>query len=103
MMRIKRDDRVIVITGKDKGKIGKVLRVLPEQGRVIVENINMIKKSRRRTKQDQQGGIISKEASIHISNVMLVDKKADKPTRFSVSILKDGSRERVSKVSGEVL
>ncbi|MDP2653837.1 MAG: 50S ribosomal protein L24 [Candidatus Omnitrophota bacterium] len=102
-MRIKKNDRVMVITGKDKGKIGKVIRVISAEDRVVIEAVNMIKKAKRRTQQDQQGGFLEVERPIHISNVMLVDKKTNKPTRFSVSVLKDGSKVRISKKSGEAV
>ena len=100
MLRIKKNDIVMVITGKDKGKTGRVIRILPELSRALVENINMVKKAKRRTQQDQQGGIIQIEAPIHLSNLMLVDKQANKPARFSVSVLKDGSKMRILKKSG---
>jgi large subunit ribosomal protein L24 len=103
MLRIKKEDQVMVITGKDKGKIGRVLEVLPKEQRVVVENINMVKKARRRSQQNQQGGLVDIEASLHVSNVMLIDKKTNKPTRFGTSILKDGSKVRISKKSGEVI
>lgn len=103
MLRIKKNDRVMVITGKDKGKIGKVIRVISAEDRVVIEAVNMIKKAKRRTQQDQQGGFLEVERPIHISNVMLVDKKTNKPTRFSVSVLKDGSKVRISKKSGEAV
>lgn len=101
MLRIRKDDKVMVMTGKDKGKVGKVLRVFPQDTRLLVEGINMSKKTRRRTQQDQQGGFVQLELPLHISNVMLVDKRNDKPTRFEVSILKDGTKVRVSKTSKE--
>ena len=103
MLRIKKNDRVQVIAGRDKGKTGKILKVFPEDDRVVVEKINLVKKARRRTQQDQQGGIVEIEAPIHMSNVMLIDKKTNKPTRFGVSVLKDGSKVRISKASGEVI
>ncbi len=103
MLRIKKNDKVIVITGKDKGKTGRVLRVLPDGQRVVIEKINLIKKTKRRTQQDQQGGFVELEAPLHISNVMLVDKKTNKRTRFGVSKLKDGSKVRIAKISGEVI
>ncbi|HSA31412.1 MAG TPA: 50S ribosomal protein L24 [Candidatus Omnitrophota bacterium] len=103
MLRIKKNDIVAVITGRDKGKTGKVLRVFPAQQKVLVEKINMAKKARRKTQQDQTGGLVDIEVPIHISNVMLMDKKTNKPTRFGVKILKDGSHVRVSKRSGEEL
>jgi large subunit ribosomal protein L24 len=102
MLRIRKNDKIIVMSGKDKGKTGKVLRVFPENGRVLVEGVNMAKKARRKTQQDQKGGVVELEAPLHISKVMLVDKKSDQGTRFGVSILKDGSKVRISKESGEV-
>lgn len=103
MLRIKKNDKVIVIAGKDKGKTGKVLKVLTETERVVVEKVNLVKKAKRKTQQDQTGGFIELEVPLHISNVMLVDKKTNKRTRFGVSILKDGSKVRIAKVSGEVI
>ncbi len=103
MLRIKKNDKVMVMTGKDKGKTGRVLHVFPEQEKVLVEKINLAKKSRRKTQQDQQGGFVEIEVPIHISNVMLVDKKTNQPTRFGVKVLKDGTKVRVSKKSGEVI
>jgi len=103
MLNIKKNDQIVVITGKDKGKTGKVLKVLTKQNRVIVEHINLVKKAQRRTNENQQGGFIEIEMSIHRSNVMLVDKKTNKPTRFGTSILKDGSKVRISQKSGEVI
>ena len=103
MLGIKKNDTVVVLAGKDRGKTGKVLRVLTRENRAIVENINIVKKARRRTRQDEQGGIMEIEAPIHLSNLALLDKKTNKPTRFSVSVLKDGSKVRVSKKSGDTL
>ena len=103
MLTIKKNDKVIVVTGKDKGKSGKVLRVFPKADRVLVEGINKFKKAKRKTQQDQQGGFVELEMPIHRSNVMLVDKKTNKPTRFGVSILKDGTKVRISKKSGEAI
>lgn len=103
MLRIRKDDRVIVVAGKDRGKSGKVIKVLPDRQRAVVEGINIVKKARRRTRQEEQGGLIEIETPIHISNIMLVDKKGNKRTRFGVSILKDGSHVRISKQSGEAI
>lgn len=103
MLRIKKDDIVVMIAGKDKGKKGKVLRVIPAESRLVIEGINLVKKNKRKTRQDTQGGIVSMEAPVHISNVMVYDKQIDGPTRFRVSVLKDGSRVRISKKSGAVL
>ena len=98
---IKAGDRVIVITGKDKGRIGKVLRVFKGEDRVLVERVNMVKKHQRQT-QTQQGGIVSKEAPIHISNVMLFDEQAGKGVRTKVGQDKDGRKIRVSKATETV-
>ena len=101
MLTIKKNDIVKVIAGKDKGKSGKIIAVFPDTNRVIVEKINFVKKAQRKTQTNPQGGLIDIEASIHRSNVMLVDKKTNKPSRFGVQILKDGTKTRVSKKSGE--
>ncbi len=98
---IKTGDRVIVITGKDKGRIGKVLRVLPSDERVVVERVNMVKKHQRQT-QTAQGGIVSKEAPIHISNVLLFDDQKGAGTRTKVGTDKDGRKVRISKTTGTV-
>ncbi len=103
MLSIKKDDQVIIIAGKDKGKTGKVLKVFPAKRRALVEHINVVKKAQRRTQENQQGGFVDIEVPIHMSNIMLLDKKINKPTRFGVSILKDGSKVRISKKSGEVI
>ena len=103
MLRIKKNDRVMVIAGKDKGKTGKVLRVFPKVERALVESINLVKKAKRKTRQDQQGGFVDIEAPIHLSNLMLMDKRTNKATRFGVSVLKDGSRIRISKETGEAI
>ena len=103
MFRIRKDDMVAIIAGKDKGKTGKVLEVFPENQRVLVENINLMKKAMRRTQENQQGGFVEREAPIHISNLMLVDKKTNKPTRLGAKFDKDGSKRRISRRSKEVL
>jgi large subunit ribosomal protein L24 len=101
-LRIKKGDQVEVITGRDKGKRGSVLAVLPQKGRALVEGINMIKKHRRARGADKPGGIISLEAPIHLSNIMLIDPDTDEPTRFR-SEVRDGKKVRVSVKSGKVL
>ncbi len=103
MLRIKKNDNVIVIAGKDKGKTGRVMRVFPKDSRAIVENINLVKKAKRRTQQDQKGGIIDIESPIHLSNLMLIDKQVNSAVRFKVSVEKDGSKTRVSKKTGAVV
>ena len=99
--KVKKDDKVIVIVGKEKGKIGTVLKVDSEKGRMIVEKVNMVKKHARPSKQTAQGGIIEKEASINISNVMIVCNKCTEPTRIGTRKLEDGSKIRVCKKCGE--
>jgi len=98
--KVKKGDEVIVIAGKDKGKKGAILQILTEKDRVLVVGVNKVK---RHTKpgRDGAGGIIEKEASLHISNVMLVDKKSGKGTRVGYKIDKDGTKSRVAKRSGE--
>ena len=103
MLRIKKDDMVAVITGKDKGKKGKVIEVFPSQLRALVENINTVKKTRRRTQQNQQGGIVSIEMPIYLSNLMLVCRQCNKPTKFRVSVLKDGTKLRECKKCGAAI
>ncbi len=100
--KIKKGDEVMVITGRDKGKKGSVLRVMREEGRLVVAGVHMAK---RHKKADQAGagGITEKELSIHISNVALIDPKDDKPTRIGYKTLKDGKKVRFAKRSGEVL
>ncbi|MFA5060414.1 MAG: 50S ribosomal protein L24 [Candidatus Omnitrophota bacterium] len=103
MLRIRRDDMVAVISGKDKGKRGKIIQILPAQSRAIVEGANLVKKARRKTRQDQQGGIVAIEAPIHMSNIMLVCKQCDKPVRFKTATLKDGSKIRECKKCGAAI
>jgi large subunit ribosomal protein L24 len=102
-LRIRTDDEVVLIAGKDRGKTGKVLRVEPGRGRVFVEGLNIVKRHQRPTPgTNQPGGVIEKEGPIHISNVALVDPKDGKPTRVRVEE-RDGSRVRVAVRSGEVI
>jgi large subunit ribosomal protein L24 len=104
-LKIRRDDRVQVIAGKDAGKTGRVLRVDPKKNRLYVEGLNIVKRHQRpRSLKDTQrggkvGGVIEKEGPIHISNVMLVDPKEDRPTRVGVQRTEDGKRLRVTKRS----
>jgi large subunit ribosomal protein L24 len=105
-LRIRRDDQVVVVSGKDKGRTGRVLRVDPARGRVYVEGVNVQKRHQRpRTMRDmqrpnQESGVIEREGPIHVSNVMLLDPGSDKPTRISVR-REDGVRTRMAKHSGE--
>jgi len=100
---IKKDDKVMVIAGKDRGKIGTVLKVDRKKERVVVEKVNMVKRHTRPGGRHAQGGIIEKEAPIHISNVMLVCNKCAQPTRVGRKILEDGSKSRVCKKCGELI
>ena len=101
-LKLKKGDKVIVITGKDKGKTGEITKVLVKESKVLVSGINMVK---RHTKPSQEnaGGIVSKEMPIHISNVAFIDPKTSKATRLGVKVDKDGRKVRVAKKSGEVV
>lgn len=103
MLAIRKDDSVAVIAGKDKGKKGKVISVFPNSNKALVEGVNFVKKHMRKTQQDQQGGIIQKETPMHISNLMLICKRCNKPVRFGFSALKDGSKIRVCKICKELI
>jgi large subunit ribosomal protein L24 len=100
-LKIRKNDTVVVISGKDKGKRGRVIEVLPKEARVRVEGVSKIK---RHTKPNPQknvkGGIVERENPVHISNVALIDPKSDKPTRVGINVLADGTRVRVAKRSG---
>jgi large subunit ribosomal protein L24 len=102
MDRVRKGDMVVVIAGKDKGKRGKVLRILTKKDRVVIERVAMVKRHTKPTQKQPQGGIIEKEGSVHISNVMLLDPGSDKPTRVKVKLEDDGTRRRVGK-SGTVI
>jgi large subunit ribosomal protein L24 len=101
-MHVKKGDKVMVISGKDKGKTGIILAALPKQSRVIVEGVNIIKKHSKPSQANPQGGIISQEAPIHVSNVMPIDPKTGEPTRVGYKVV-DGKKVRIAKKSGEVL
>ena len=98
-LKIKKGDKVVVITGKSKGVRGEVLRVMRETNRVYVQGANMVKKHKKPT-QTTPGGIVAEEASIHISNIALIDPKSDKPTKAGYKINKDGTKARVARKSG---
>ena len=100
--KIRKGDRVIVIAGRDKGKIGEVLKVMPKEDRAIVQGVNIVKRHQRPT-ADQPGGIVEKEAPIHISNLAHIDPKDHKPTRVGFKVLDDGRKVRYAKRSGEVI
>lgn len=101
--RIKKNDVVQVIAGKDKGKTGKVMRLVPKKDRAIVEKLNMVKRHMKPSQQNRQGGILDKEAPIAISNLMLVCSKCTDPTRVGYKILDDDRKVRFCKKCGEVL
>ena len=101
-LKIKKKDRVIVIAGKDKGKTGEVTAVLPEANRVVVSGINMIARHTKPSQGNPQGGIVRREASIHISNVAHIDPKSSKPTRVGFKMVKD-EKVRFARRSGEVI
>lgn len=100
MIKIKKNDIVEIIAGKDKGKKGKVLRVFPKIQKAVVENINIIKKARRKTQEDQKGGIVEIETPLNLSNLMLVCKQCSKRIRTKISVLKDGAKIRECKKCG---
>ena len=100
--KIKKGDRVTVITGRDKGKKGDVLRVLRKENRVLVQGVNMVKRHQSQT-QTSAGGIIEKEATLHISNVALIDPTSDRPTRVGYRLESGGRKVRVAKRSGEAI
>jgi large subunit ribosomal protein L24 len=100
---VRKGDTVMVVAGKERGKRGKVLRVIPERSRVIIEKVNMIKRHQRPTQKLRQGGIIEREGPIHLSNVMLMDPRGERPTRVGVRMLADGKKVRVARKSGEII
>lgn len=100
--KIKKGDRVHVLAGKDKGKTGDVLKVLPERGRAVVQGVNIVRRHQRQT-ASQEGGIIAKEAPITLSNLAIDDPKDGKPTRVGFKILEDGRKVRYAKRSGETI
>jgi len=102
-LHVKKGDQVVVITGKDKGKKGRILAAYPTEQRVLIEGVNVVKRHTRPNPANPQGGIIEKEAPIHVSNVMIVDPKSGQPTKIGKKILADGTKVRYAKKSGEVL
>ncbi len=101
-LHVKKDDLVMVVAGKDKGKSGKVLRVLPEKERVLVENLNLIKRHTRPSQTNSEGGIIEKEAPIAISNVQLLCQGCNKPARTGIKVLENGNKVRFCKKCNEI-
>jgi large subunit ribosomal protein L24 len=101
--RIKKGDTVLVISGADRGKRGEVLRVMPSDSRAVVQGVNVAKKHTKPTGMGSPGGIVSVEASIHLSNLKLVDPKTDQPTKVGFRVLEDGRKVRVARASGNVI
>ncbi len=102
MQKIRKGDTVIVLTGKDKGRTGQIIQMMPKDGKALVGGINMVKRHTRQS-QSSEGGIISKEAPIQVSNIALVDPKDGKATRVGFKTMDDGRKVRVAKRSGEVI
>ena len=102
MSSIKKGDKVVVTTGRDKGKKGEVIKIFPKDERALVQGVNMVKRHQRQT-QSAQGGIVNKEATIHLSNLAHVDPKSGAATRIGFKILNDGRKVRFAKKSGEVI
>ena len=103
MRHVKKNDLVTVLRGKDRGKSGKVLKVFPQRGRAIVEGLQLVKKHVRRRRDDQQGGIVEMESTIHLSNLLPVCGRCKQPTRPGTKVLDDGSTVRVCRRCGEAL
>ena len=101
--RIRKGDTVLVISGAAKGRRGEVLRVLPRADRAVVQGVNVVKRHTKPRGMGQPGGIVEQEASIHLSNLMLIDGKTDKPTRIGFRVLEDGRKVRVAKATGNVI
>ncbi len=102
-MRIKKDDFVVVVSGAEKGKKGRVVEAIPSENRVIVEKVNIVKRHQRPTQQQRQGGIIEREAKISASNVQVFCSKCDKPVRIGIKKLEDGKKTRICRKCGEML
>ena len=100
--KIKKGDKVVVLTGRDKGKTGEVVQMLPKEERALVRGVNLVKRHQRQT-ANSEGGIISKEATIHLSNLANADPKDGKATRVGFKVLDDGRKVRVAKRSGEMI
>ncbi|MDZ5448069.1 MULTISPECIES: 50S ribosomal protein L24 [Labrys] len=98
--KIKKGDKVVVMTGRSKGRVGEVIQVFPEENRAIIRGVNVVRRHQRQT-ASQEGGVVSKEAPIHLSNVAIADPKDGKPTRVGFKVLDGGKKVRVAKRSGE--
>jgi large subunit ribosomal protein L24 len=102
-LRLKKNDTVQVMAGEFSGKTGRIIKVFPDKGRVLVEGLNIVKRHTKPNRKNQQGGIVQKEAPIHLSNLLLVCPKTGKPTRTGVSVLEGGRRVRFSKKAKETI
>lgn len=102
-LKVKKGDEVVILAGKDKGKRGSILRVIPTESRVVVAGVNVVKRHERPNRNNPQGGIVAVEAPIHVSNVALADPKDGKPTRVGFKVQADGTKQRVAKRSGETI
>lgn len=100
MQKLRKGDNVVVLTGKDKGRTGEIIQMMPKEGKALVQGINMIKRHQRQT-ASQEAGIINREAAVQVSNLALADPKDGKPTRVGMKILDDGRKVRIAKRSGE--
>jgi len=103
MAKIRKNDTVRILTGKDKGKTGKVLSVFPGENRALVQGLNLVKKHARKTREDQQGGIVQRESPVSISNLMIVCQKCGKSARVGFSFLSDGTKTRICKKCKELV
>jgi large subunit ribosomal protein L24 len=101
--RIRKGDRVQVMTGADRGKRGEVLQVMPKENRAVVQGVNIAKRHKKAQGMGQEGGIIAKEATIHLSNIMLIDPVTDKPTRIAHRVLDNGTKLRVARRTGNTI
>jgi large subunit ribosomal protein L24 len=102
-MKIRKGDTVKIVSGDDNGRIGKVLKTFPEANRIIVEGVNLIKRHTRPSQKNRKGGIIEKEGSVSVTNVLLYDLRTSVPTRIGYRRLKDGTKVRINKKSGEII
>ena len=100
--KIKKGDKVVVLTGRDKGKTGEVIQVMPKEERALVRGVNLVRRHQRQT-ANQEGGIVTKEAPIHLSNIAFADPSSGKATRVGFKIMEDGRKVRVAKRSGELI
>jgi len=102
-MKVRKGDMVKVVSGNDRGKVGKILKVFPEKNRVIIEGVNLIKKHSRPTQKNRKGGIIEKEGTINASNVIFFDNRSNTVARVGYSVLTDGKKVRLNKKTGEII